>query len=341
MRERTDYLRGLAILFVMLGHWIKGHVPHEWFIGGNGFVSIFFFLSGFGLYFSLSRIQEDRPLGLRFLNKFYMKRAARIYPLYWIGTAARFLLGFSHLSVTAMVLMILGIHFTDPPFLWFVLAIIQCYIIAPFAFQLLKKAGPLRFLILVLILVGVVNLLLMSCGVQRIRVWSYRGLFLNHIQIFCFGLAGASLSAQREQNGKAWASLALFALFLLVIVQQAYTLVTFPYKGQITGLALAATSSLFCMEFARLRMKPLLDKALRTMGVYSYSLYITHMYFYFCLRKFIGGAFWKQSLTALLLFPVFLLFVGLLESLVNARGNVNKALADVRRNFHLPAAKRS
>jgi len=78
-REITNYLKGLAILVVYLSHFANNYVVGFSTQYGNGFVSIFFILSGFGIYASLKK-QSNFQYG-NFVLNFFRKRIIRIYPL--------------------------------------------------------------------------------------------------------------------------------------------------------------------------------------------------------------------------------------------------------------------
>ena len=104
--DARPHLMGLATLWVVFFHSIRLNFYQPWLLGhphlmdvlnrlreeGNCGVDIFFFLSGLGLFFSWTRLQEtsEHPL-----LDFYKRRASRILPpvlvasvLYygWIGT---------------------------------------------------------------------------------------------------------------------------------------------------------------------------------------------------------------------------------------------------------------
>lgn len=67
--EKSNYLKGLAILFILLGH--IGVFRYGGFIG----VGLFLFLSGYGLYFSYTK---------NGLKKYWQKRITKVLIPYWI-----------------------------------------------------------------------------------------------------------------------------------------------------------------------------------------------------------------------------------------------------------------
>ena len=132
---------GFAILWIMLFHL---RVPTDLAIidfirsVGYGGVDIFLFLSGFGLYYSLSRKNFN-------LKKYYKSRFFRIVPEYWVVIGIVFLAQMDF-SARAFYLLIckattLGywIGYRDES--WFISCILFLYAIYPIYFKLFKKYG--------------------------------------------------------------------------------------------------------------------------------------------------------------------------------------------------------
>ena len=105
-RQKTDYLKGVAILTVVLNHFLNEYATHS--MGGyaNGMMSIFFILSGYGVFFSLSRDREHYSLK-HMLGAFWKRRILRIFPLFWIY----YLL---HNGFNINVMPFLGLDFIRP-----------------------------------------------------------------------------------------------------------------------------------------------------------------------------------------------------------------------------------
>src|SRR5271163_2009657 len=88
--RQLDGLRGLAILGVIATHvWDKLGAPHISLLGlnltpyvglGGSGVVLFFVLSGYLLNGSIQRHFQERSL-----KKYWLRRAARIYPAYVIA----------------------------------------------------------------------------------------------------------------------------------------------------------------------------------------------------------------------------------------------------------------
>jgi peptidoglycan/LPS O-acetylase OafA/YrhL len=83
-----DAARAIAALAVLAAHTIdyywRGYVEYIQF--GNGAVALFFLISGYIIPMSIERNS---------LSRFWLRRAFRLYPLYWISIALFILLGVS------------------------------------------------------------------------------------------------------------------------------------------------------------------------------------------------------------------------------------------------------
>ena len=132
---------GFAILWIMLFHL---RVPTDLAVidfirsVGYGGVDIFLFLSGFGLYFSMSRKNFE-------IKKYYRSRFFRIVPEYWVVIGIVFLaqMDFSarafYLLVCKATTLGYWIGYRDES--WFISCILFLYAIYPIYFKLFKKYG--------------------------------------------------------------------------------------------------------------------------------------------------------------------------------------------------------
>jgi peptidoglycan/LPS O-acetylase OafA/YrhL len=117
----TNTLKGVAISVVLINHYMNGHYSVNLVGIANAFVSIFFMMSGYGLYHSLNASTNEVSLSRKTLASFYYGRALRIFPLFWLA-----LVSYKMLSLQAIV----GLR--APGHLWFIPALLQCYVLAPF-----------------------------------------------------------------------------------------------------------------------------------------------------------------------------------------------------------------
>lgn len=118
---------------------------------------VFILVSGFSLTLS-SFMKNEKEINFR---NFYKKRLLRIMPLYLvihiIVLVCGVLLGDGNINLLAspsVFLSMLGLRFTDKLFFyinpswWFIWLIIQLYLVFPFLFRLLTKAGIKTFILI-------------------------------------------------------------------------------------------------------------------------------------------------------------------------------------------------
>lgn len=90
-------LRAWALTLVVLDHWVEG--MHDYGMAGNAGVSLFFVLSGFLISRILlekkerSRVNQPEAFFTTFLKPFFIRRAWRIFPIYFLTLYALFILG--------------------------------------------------------------------------------------------------------------------------------------------------------------------------------------------------------------------------------------------------------
>lgn len=133
-RYRTEIM-GVAIIWVMLFH-ARIDVPGALFLPvsvvkdiGYGAVDLFFFLSGFGLFYSWS----SRGYTVR---EFYKARLLRLLPTYWIVVVLYYGIEFfskGTFSIVDIASMATGLNFYlhNEKFFWFIPAIVLCYLLFP------------------------------------------------------------------------------------------------------------------------------------------------------------------------------------------------------------------
>lgn len=141
-------IMGIAILWVMVCHskLTFSSLPvlssAARFVKSNGFggVDIFLFLSGYGLYHSLSRSED--PIA------FYKRRIKRVLPAYLPVLVIWLLTELPSISVKMLPIAlwnnITGFAFwlrRAPAFNWYILALPAFYLIAPVFYQIIKRWG--------------------------------------------------------------------------------------------------------------------------------------------------------------------------------------------------------
>ena len=143
LTKHRSSIMGFAILWIMLFHLPIniGFMP-LYFIKsiGYGGVDIFLFLSGFGLYFSLSKSFD--------LKKYYKSRFTRIMPEFWFVLLTVFIIQMDYSAESFYKLLCrastLGYWVWGkgaPYVLWYISCILLFYGIYPSYFKLFKKHG--------------------------------------------------------------------------------------------------------------------------------------------------------------------------------------------------------
>ena len=129
----TNSLKGIAICAVLINHFLNYNVKGNFLWFASLFVSIFFIVSGYGIYHSLNRTYGVQPLRFKQLVFFYFNRLLRIYPLFLVAYIAQNVL----FDTPIQTWSILGIHVRGH--FWFIPAILQCYLLAPLLFICIRK----------------------------------------------------------------------------------------------------------------------------------------------------------------------------------------------------------
>lgn len=96
-----DGLRGIACLMILVGHFLHANshsVSDSWILWSSQYwsgVDLFFVLSGFVIFLSLTRLREKyNPLGV--MRSYFTSRAFRILPIYWALILAYFYIPFNN-----------------------------------------------------------------------------------------------------------------------------------------------------------------------------------------------------------------------------------------------------
>ena len=184
LRQSRDEIKGLAILWVVLFHAQLGltGIAHQIQQIGYGGVDIFFFLTGFGLYYSLQKSSD--------LRGYVQRRILRLLPSYlpfcllWLGV----MLPLFNLSVVDSFrtivgnLTMFGFWAGVPKVInWYVGALVMALVIAPFAYALLSKGNKWTWCTLM-----IVALAIGGCFIGDIRYMA-----VSRIPVFLIGMGMA------------------------------------------------------------------------------------------------------------------------------------------------------
>jgi peptidoglycan/LPS O-acetylase OafA/YrhL len=311
-----DYLRGIAILMVVCVHQGQSFPDNQFIIWitsyGQMGVQLFFVASAFTLCLSSDRRRSEPGA----LSHFYIRRAFRIAPLYYIGIVLYFLVdlvrvhmrndsGVSAYSLSDVSLNILFLHAFSPtavnsvvPGGWSIGVEMAFYAIFP-ALLILYRAVYSRRPMIALVGVPILALLGNISGQYVVQIvtgdeirnnsFLYFGLW-NQLPVFAvgmsayFALAGGKIvpSARRDWLGFTFFSVASVALLTSDSTVESsllrFTLLPF----------ISALSFLFLLSLVRGAASLPAGRIVIKLGQLSYSMYVFHFVVIFALRLLIA-----------------------------------------------------
>ena len=165
---QLDSLRALAVFLVINTHWLGGF----WSFGQHG-VMIFFVLSGFLITYILLDVSENSHNKIKSIRQFVVRRALRIFPIYYLFILAFFIMGIPFMrqnfvwffTYTSNIKYFLLGEFPEGLFshLWSLAVEEQFYLFWPFLI-LFFRSKTLPYIISSLIIIG---------GLSRIFFYSF------------------------------------------------------------------------------------------------------------------------------------------------------------------------
>ncbi|WP_455526902.1 acyltransferase family protein [Huintestinicola sp.] len=238
-----DIWRILAIFLVMTNHYwgLLSDIQVSRFkivnflesFGGEIGVTIFFIISGYGIYCSLNKSFNDKSFSYK---DFTLKRMNRILPQYYVSILLILLLmdGAYYLSITGF--KDIGAHFllvhnVIPAFsgsingpLWALGVIFHFYLAAPLIYKCIKE-NPLVTLFLAVTVTFVSKYLLLhiifpNLGLEGYNFWGGRNLLTSSIDNFVLGMLLAyvwneySAKAVEKLNKKAGTAIGIIIVLL-------------------------------------------------------------------------------------------------------------------------------
>ena len=263
-----DYIRAIAIILVLLCHWLQGHGITINVGSTLGAVAncMFFVLSGLSL--GLSWRKNGCPSCGR---GFFVRRLKRIYPAFFmfvIGLSS-YLMMTDRIEIYKVVMNLLALSwFAKLPMgghLWFVTGLLMLYGLIGFA----SRGRMISRVCAVTVIVGCVGfqIALYVMGVTQ-------GYLLMMLMLGCAGflLADKFISAFKSINGFVCMTLAISAIFMAVLSACLYGVVSLWIFYWPAGLAaIFLTLSIGAMSL-NLRLIP----PVRLLADNSYELYLVH-----------------------------------------------------------------
>ena len=263
-------LMGFAIFWVVLFH--SGiTVPYlkEFTSLGYGGVDIFFFLSGYGLFFS--SVKNESVLG------FYKKRFIRVFPTYMIVVFIVMLgMGIFTWKTYLLNVSTVGYWINKSYFEWYVPALFAFYLCFPLIIKGFKHSPYVTILISFFVTAFLVSLKM------HFHLHGMLSPFFIRIPIFMIGVLFGKYTYEKKQpvwiNSISLYIIALLSLAGLIFVQTChsewlwyYGLYWYPFFGITPGLCLFV---IFILEKINAAF---LFKVLAFLGSLSLEIYLLHI----------------------------------------------------------------
>jgi peptidoglycan/LPS O-acetylase OafA/YrhL len=291
-----DGIRGLAALFVVINHVFLRAFPGypvnnapfwaAWFIYGRFAVVVFIVLSGFSLAISPAR-SEWRLSGV---SRFAHRRAWRILPPYWAALAFSVLMTWFVVAQpgwptpngkSAIVNGLLLQDAIDAPSpnraFWSIAIEAQLYVVFPLLLLMIRRVSAAAMLSVVAALIIPIGVLAPHVPV----VHTFLTRFTPDLAVlFAIGVAAAGVVAPGPRRRVPWSWLAILAaapvIALIVSHGSVWTINNLFWVDMAFGPAIALLLIAVATESARPLTRALHTRQLRSLGSFSYSLYLTH-----------------------------------------------------------------
>lgn len=291
-------IMGVAILWIVFYHSqfstesFPTFTSAATFLKSNGFggVDIFLFVSGFGLFQSLSRDSDT--------VSFYKRRIRKILPAYLPVLVIWILLNIPSISIKRSPIVLwnnlTGVAFwlqRGPSFNWYILALPAFYLITPVFFKMMERWGKRGELILLILTIG-----MDLCFLNR-----YVMIAISRYTIFAIGMIAGrcyfeDISFSPKEEG-AFYFLGLLGWGVVYLVEATVPELLWNYGLYWYPFILIAPGSIFLL----CRLFDLLDRikagrVCRTifemMGICSLEIYLIHVKLFEALKSVRSNWFW-------------------------------------------------
>ncbi|MCR5532935.1 MAG: acyltransferase [Paludibacteraceae bacterium] len=278
-------MMGLAILGILWGHLMN----ETWqpvvlsqiarLVHTAGFI----FLSGFGLYYALSKGPS--------ISTFYKKRLTRIFIPYVILTFWFFIVAFVAgqdslckflTNMIAMSFWIYGVKGTWA--MWYVSVTLVLYLISPILFILFNGKKPFANTI---IFIGIYSLFLVGLACMFPHYWTITKIGLVRVIMFVLGMYTGYL-ALHHKSANGWQILFYFALIgILLLIAKLWI------DDEVYAILRTLIGMPLLLMFLKLLghstfMDKLIHQPLAFFGKCSYELYLIHVVIFYWFRDIIG-----------------------------------------------------
>ena len=332
-KEASAILKGIAILTVLINHYISYYTDLK--IGGfaNTVVAVFFFLSGYGIFCSFENKFRGQLLSGKNILIFYISRVVRIFPLFWLALYIQ-----SQITATDYHnLSFFGIEAEGH--YWFISAILQCYIFTPILYIFIKRNKHIA-LLSITFLFGISVLFTKNNSIDasflasfHLMAKPYLEIYFLHTYLFflgmctqSFGLTSVSRNQLQQDSSHKWHYINFTSIILATFVYiylEKYVL-DLPL---VLGIVLLLASCIYGLK-NRIPQTILPFKVLGFLGHHSFSIYLFHMSYYFLLgrTKLLDNQEINSFIVIVVMFPCFLLMCVLLEKYLQKLSKLNTKL---------------
>lgn len=268
LSDSRSTIMGIAILWIMLFH--SGLAAPQnvfrravWYVfvsfGGGVGVNLFFILSGFGLYYSVSKYSDSDEINW---PAWFKRRIVRLFPSYLIVSVVYYLLKG---SLSLYNLLQLNFWIDGVRDFWFIPAILTCYVLFPPILLCARKWdwGTITVILLVLLIIGNFLFEAFSPYYSKLEIFTWR------LPCFIIGVYLGYLSKQNPHINQI-----VFYLSLTTVLIVSYLLTGL---SRLTFLILTVCLLPMLTEFAHLFRSTPIQRIISYTGTRSLQFYLIHV----------------------------------------------------------------
>ena len=290
-----DGLRGIAILLVLAQHW----VGFNWtLLSGRTGVTLFFILSGYLITRILlglrARAEWHGEARLAGLKTFYVRRALRIFPPFYIVLAAVCLIGvadardyvFWHAAYLSNVLFVrLDEWLPNTAHLWSLAVEEQFYLAWPLLMLWLPRRLLLTAIVAVIVAAPLLRAAILVAGASPIAIWVLPPCVMDALGLGALLASVQALAPDRWARVRVIALVAAVAAFLAYWALYAYLSLT-QWNDAVWIVAMDSLIALMLWPLVAWSIEPtpswplrwLTQRWLTYLGQISYMVYLLHLF---------------------------------------------------------------
>jgi peptidoglycan/LPS O-acetylase OafA/YrhL len=308
--EAIAYLRGVAIIAVMINHYLCCFIPGPYGGYANGMVSIFFIVSGVSIFYHFEK-RYGGMLSPNIITFFIADRIIRIFPLYALSLYVS--AHFFHWPHSLWEY--LGIHTQN--IYWFMPALLQCYIGAPLFYLAIKRVRKHSDLLIGATLLFLTFSILLTFVVPNVEFPykelfigqppEYRGLYFAHVYLFIIGMM-MPLIIKRLQKKPVPVQYKITFLVLFMLFLHLTRIDYEAWATKLSSIVFIFAACVMSILFIGSRTYLPCSKTICLLGKNSYALYLFHISYYYLLfnMQVITSDKVKGALYTIIFFPIFL-----------------------------------